>query len=46
MENISPQYLYEFHLREDEMKLIIVKILTVNKGFLEDRNAAKFALIQ
>lgn len=73
LENISPQHMYLFHLREDEMKLIAVKILnpaidittsegfqwlrenyateeveilTANKGYSEDRNADKFALIQ
>jgi hypothetical protein len=39
LENISPQHLYLFHLREDEMKLIAVKILnpaidiTTKEGF-------------
>ncbi|EDP96084.1 DUF6495 family protein [Kordia algicida OT-1] len=73
LENISPQHMYLFHLREDEMKLIAVKILndaidittkegfawlrenytteeveilTANKGYSNDRNADKFALIQ
>lgn len=73
LENISPQHMYLFHLREDEMKLIAVKILnttidittkegfawlrenytseeveilTANKGYSEDKNADKFALIQ
>ncbi|WP_046757895.1 DUF6495 family protein [Kordia jejudonensis] len=30
LENISPQHMYLFHLREDEMKLIAVKILNEN----------------
>ncbi|WP_420573933.1 DUF6495 family protein [Kordia sp.] len=30
LENISPQHMYLFHLREDEMKLIAVKILKEN----------------
>lgn len=73
LENISPQHMYLFHLREDEMKLIAVKILkdsidittkegfawlrdnysseeveilTANKGYSDDRNADKFALLQ
>ncbi|MEM6687170.1 MAG: DUF6495 family protein [Bacteroidota bacterium] len=39
LENISPQHMYLFHLREDEMKLIAVKILnpaidiTTQEGF-------------
>ena len=39
LENISPQHMYLFHLREDEMKLIAVKILndtidiTTKEGF-------------
>lgn len=39
LENVSPQHMYLFHLREDEMKLIAVKILnpaidiTTKEGF-------------